>query len=101
MADLVVVFTKAIKSAPTVLIVPLEIGSETDTEVVSIGTSSDETTKVAADGRDIVDILAGADCWIAIGANPTAVEGSGRMMLEGERLQFTVSAGDKVAVIAA
>jgi hypothetical protein len=81
--------------------VPIEVGSNTDTESISVGGSSTAGSKSATAGRPIASLLAEEDCWIMIGSAPTAVAGSGRKMLADERLQFQCAVGEKVAVIQA
>jgi len=101
MADLIITYTGALSDPPRNQIVPLEKGADIETEVEVIGGSSVATTAVATAQRRIASLLAGADCWVMIGLTPVAVAGSGRKMLTGERLQFWLEVGHKVAVIQA
>ena len=103
MADLIITYTRAVSDPPRNQIIPLEVGSDVETEVEVIGGSSVATTAAANAQRRIASLLAGADCWIAIGAAPTAVAAGAtcRKMLAGERLQFLLTPGEKVAVIQA
>ena len=108
MSDLIVSFVR-ISTSQIGLAVPVEVGGSSRTEAIAIGASSERSTYSAASGEAVVDVLAGADCWVEVGANPTAAAvasntagngtGTSRKMLSGERMQFTVAAGDKVAVI--
>lgn len=101
MADLIVTFGRGL-SAP-----PVMDGNPRRTEVVTIGGSAEETTLTATQTENIVDLYAGADCWVEIGAAPEAAvpntdgETSSGFIATGERMQFKISTGEKVSVIAA
>jgi hypothetical protein len=101
MASLTVVFTNAQGDPPRNAIVPLEEGWNTTTEEVTIGVSSARSTNAAAADQRIASLLAGADCWVMVGPTATAIAGSGRKMLAGERMQLLCRIGDKVACIQA
>lgn len=110
MSDLIVSFVRTATSQIGGAL-PVEVGGSARTEAVAIGAASEQTSYSAASGESIVDVLAGADCWVEVGANPTAAAvasntagngtGTSRKIMSGERMQFTVAAGDKVAVIEA
>jgi hypothetical protein len=99
MADLIVTYTTALAAVSRPA--PVESGEDERTETIEIGAESAAGTLTAADGEFIVSLLAEADCWVKIGADPTAVAGSGRKLLEGERAQYSIRPGSRVAVIQA
>ena len=64
------------------------------------------TGTLAVISEQIVELLADADCWVAIGPTPDAgiaTDGTGaaRKLLAGTSYAFSVAEGDKVAVEAA
>lgn len=91
------------------------------TEMVAISGGSLQSSMSANDKDDIVVLRAKADCWVAVGSNPTAagfvaavppagsppdagtpaVIAEAHYMLSGEVLELSVRPGDKVAVITA
>jgi hypothetical protein len=86
---------------------PVAQGSGCRTEVLVIGASSEATDISAAEGEEITELYAEAACWVTIGVAPEAAEAStdgptdARYIEEGGRREFSISAGDKVAVIQA
>lgn len=84
-------------------IAPVAKGANVRTETITM----DGTGALSAEaGEGIVELLADADCWVAIGANPDATiatdgTGAARKLLSGTHYTFHVSTGDTVAVEAA
>jgi hypothetical protein len=100
MAELVITFSKIDSSEG--FDAPLARGSDCRTEVV---TMPDTGTLVAA-GEQAVELLADADCWVAIGPEPDpnlATDGTGvtRKLKAGLPYCYGLRDGDKVAVVAA
>lgn len=101
MANLVVTFRRA-QGTP-----PVMVGRNARTESVAIGGTSAPTTMVCDPSdnnqESIADLYAAAACWVKIGdGTPVATaNGTSAYMAEGERLQFTIVKGDRVAVIQA
>lgn len=100
MATLVVTFTHvyAVRDYDA----PIAKGSAARTETL---TMPDESS-AAEEGELVVELLADADCWVAIGTDPdttAATDGTrqARKLLSGVPYQFSVEAGDKVVVAAA
>lgn len=52
-----------------------------------------------APAAGFVTMRANGDVWVSIGANPTAGPNMGVKLFSGERLEMSVVAGDKIAVI--
>lgn len=101
MATLIVTFTHV--DASRHYDAPLAKGSSARTETITMPATGALT---AAAGEDVVELLADADCWVAIGTAPDsgiASDGTGaaRKLLSGTPYQFHVEPGDKVAVEAA
>jgi hypothetical protein len=74
--------------------------AETDPVVTQM--ICDETGREA---ENIADLVAGADCYVAIGPNPdaevpAAANSASWLMKSGERLQMYIRGGDKVSVVA-
>lgn len=104
MADLIVTFSSVFPAADSQhSYAPVMRGSKARTESLTMNTTASEQTGTAAQSdEDVVDIYAEADCWVAIGADPDPESSDSRwFMVEGDRIQFGVAAGDHVAVIAA
>ena len=89
----------------------LEKGSDVRTEKIAIDTVAETGLLEADQYDDVVSVYAEAAAWFVIGDDDTTtltpgepesdgVSGS-RYIASGERLQFLVSPGEKVAVIAA
>lgn len=81
---------------------PLAKGSAARTETLTMPAES----SAALAGEDVVELLADADCWVAIGSAPDAsiaTDGTGaaRKLLSGTPYQFHVETGDRIAVEAA
>lgn len=104
MADLIVSFARAHGTPPL-----LEANS-IRTEILEIAAAVTEAvvTELAARKTDnCIDLCAGADCWVAIGADPDAGNPSDSQfqssfkMKSGERLQIWAEYPSKVSVVAA
>lgn len=83
---------------------PVMVGSKARTERIVVSSATEGSTAGSlscASDECVVDIYATADCWIQIGASPAAeVEGAtSRFMAAGERAQYWVETGAKVAGI--
>lgn len=107
MANLYLTFTSAFPSPAKARGVPVAVGSSARSETIEIPSASagpETGTLSAASGEDVVELLAEADCWVAIGANPNpdAVSDGAqlaRVVKADLPYQFSVAAGDKVAVV--
>lgn len=82
--------------------IPVAVGSDATTEVLTVGGTSVATTMVATSTHRVFEIDATEECWYAVGPNPVAVadgsNGSRRLPADGWRPVYA-SPGDKVAVI--
>ena len=83
---------------------PVMVGNAARTERIVMASASVGSTPgllACVAGENIVDIYAQADCWIQIAAVPVAeTEGAtSRFMASGERMQFWIETGHKVAGI--
>ncbi|RWO57116.1 hypothetical protein [Mesorhizobium sp.] len=81
---------------------PVAQGSQCRTETIPMPASGD----LVANGEEIVELLADADCWVAIGADPDsslATDGTGtaRKLKADVPYTFGIQDGEKVAVEAA
>lgn len=98
MADLYVTFGRSLGTK-------LEYGSDSRTEVLSIGGGATDGTLTAARSEDVVTLYAGADCWVAIATNPdpeAANAGANRrFMKEGWQRQYGIGPGQRVSVTSA
>lgn len=102
MADLIVTFGR--------IVGPVMGGRNCRTEAMLI-TSPAEVSDMVCDPSDnfnenVADLLAGADCWVEIGASPVAAApgsdpSDSFKMLSGERVQRSIVKGDRVSVISA
>lgn len=114
MADLVVTFCKErslVAHASKEKGFPVAEGSSARSEAVAVGATSVVCGLSAVAGEHFVVLKARAGCWVAIGANPTAeaLDGSASptetgdswYLDAGDRVEFAISPGDKVAVIQA
>ena len=102
MANLYVTFSRV--SGQRYFNAPIADGASARTETIEIPSASDGSaagTLTAAAGETHVEVHAGADCWVAIGATPEAEAGTGdsRFIPSGATREFAVSEGHKVAVI--
>lgn len=71
------------------------------TQVVAIGAASTQSAAVGA-GRNRVVLIPTVDCWIAVGANPTAAKSAGSFFLSAGSQSYPISitAGTtKIAVL--
>lgn len=80
---------------------PLAIGSSASTETIAVGGTSTQGALVADGGTRVLTLLADEACWVEIGANPTAVAGSGWKLNVGDRMNLWLNVGERVAVITA
>lgn len=99
MATLTVTFTRAFQSAFTDQLGGLAVGADTRSEVVTL---PGETTLVAGDSENAVELMASDNCWVAIGPDPDATADSAgtrraRYLVAGVPYQYYISPGDKVA----
>lgn len=104
MADIIVTFSDASRDDD----LPVDSGVGR-TESVAIGGAAAQTTLTAGSKDNIVNILAGANCWVSIGdpnnnalknAVASSTAGSNRRaMSSGQEKQFHVKQGHAVAVI--
>lgn len=101
MANLIVTFTRPAENRTAQSWFPVEQGEAAETEKIEIGASSAAGDLMASAKDFIVRLEAEADCWVTIGADPVAEDGSGRKLPAGTRDQFSCQPGSKVAVIAA
>lgn len=81
---------------------PVSQGSQCRTETITMPASG----ALTANGEEIVEILADADCWVAIGTDPDsslATDGTGtaRKIMADIPYTFGIQDGEKVAVEAA
>ena len=91
-------------SDPQHVYAPVMVGSKARTERIVMSSASVGSTAGSlscASDECIVDIYAQADCWVQVGPTPVAeTEGAtSRFMAAGERAQYWVEAGAKVAGI--
>jgi hypothetical protein len=100
MARLVIEFTSA--SPDPMRINTIERGDRCRLEIIDLATTEDGVSGAAAGEENVIDLFAEAACWVQIGEDPEAVaEGENcRFLNEGERRQFEVSPGQRVAAIA-
>lgn len=101
MATLIVTFSRIDTSAGYVA--PIAQGSNVRTETITMPATG---TLTCSAPEEVVELLADADCWVAIGPTPDstiATDGTGtaRKLLSATPYQFSVQIGDKVAVEAA
>jgi hypothetical protein len=103
MARAIIEFTDAFPDPPKSIVLPIEVGSVVRSEVITIPTATQgsATTLSAAADEAVIDIYVEADCWVAIGSDPTAEanDASSRFMKANERRQFWAATGDKVSVV--
>lgn len=94
MATLIVTYSRIDGSHNYVA--PVAQGSNVRTESITMPATG---TLAAEAPEEIVELLADADCWVAIGAAPDAsVQATSRRLKSGVPYQFHVVAGDKVGV---
>lgn len=109
MADLIVTFGRASGDPPVMY------GSGRRTEVLAIAASATDPVVTAMSSDDspghrsenVVDLYAGADCWVEIGVDPVAAvpdappANKSFFMKSGDRHQAYLRSGEKVSVVAA
>ncbi|AEH88209.1 hypothetical protein [Mesorhizobium opportunistum] len=100
MSTLIVTLSRL--NARRTAVAPVAQGAACRTETVTMPGSGNYT----ADGEEIVELLADADCWVAIGTVPhstilTDGTGSARKLKANVPYQFGIQDGEKVAVEAA
>lgn len=112
MTDAVVIFSKAYarpsfgSAFPNF---PVMMGASARSEAIAIGALSVKSTLDAGSSDEYVTVVAGAACWVAIGPDPTAAAlasggtstGVSWPLAANQIKEFSVSKGDKVAVIQA
>lgn len=76
---------------------PVAMGTGCRTEAITMPDTGD----LAAEDELIIELLADADCWVAIGDTPDADSTDRRKIKAGIPYAFGVRRGDKVAVKAA
>ncbi len=100
MANLIVTFSRA-RDYPGA-IAPVSVGRNSRTEQVAIPLlASGDTvgTLTANSDENLVELVALAPCWVAIGQSPEALAGACRYIPLGVPMAFWVSDGDAVAVL--
>lgn len=97
MANLIVTFTTYAGGAP------VADGNRARTEQITIAGASDPGVLKATLDERIVELYAGADCWIAIGITPVAAAGGvgSRFLKSGSEREYWVEQDEKLAVIQA
>jgi hypothetical protein len=98
---LVVTFTRPVADRGASVGPPVAVGRSARTETISVGGTSAAGALLGTTGDTVVRLRARADCWVAVGMNPTAAADAGWFMDNGEELWLAVRPGDKVAVIEA
>ena len=103
MATLIVTYSSAFPTPPRVATAPVAVGSMARTETITMPAAG---SLAAVAGENIVELLADADCWVAIGSDPDstiATDGTGgaRKLKANLPYSFHVETGDTVAVEAA
>lgn len=67
--------------------------------MTSSGTSAQSTITASSSEGVWVVTAKGGDIWVAFGANPTAAQGAGYLVLAGTTRDFGINAvGDKIAI---
>jgi len=75
-------------------------GSDYVAEVITSSASSQSTTATATLNRNFIRVTpSGGNIYIAIGTSPTAVTGSGIMVVDGTTEVFNLPVGYKIAII--
>lgn len=102
MATLIVTLSRL--NARRTAVAPVAQGSSCRTETITFSTSTNGA--LTADGEEIVELLADADCLVAIGTSPhstllTDGTGTARKLKANIPYQFGIQDGEKVAVEAA
>jgi hypothetical protein len=100
MATLIVTLSRL--NARRLATAPVAQGSGCRTETITMPASG----ALVADGEEIIELLADADCWVAIGETPDsslATDGTGTARKIKADLPYTfgIQDGEKVAVEAA
>jgi hypothetical protein len=114
MTELVVTFSRGKDSPVGARQFPVARGASARTEIIAIAVESVQGILIAQGREEFVVLKAPADCWVAIGSNPVAAAptlpsesesddeptpSGSWYMAEGERLEFYIDEGDRVAVI--
>ena len=99
MATITVTFTRGNMNDVDSDIGSLAVGSAARSEVITL---PDTGNLVAASDENVVELLASADCWAAIGAAPDPADNSAgvrqaHFLKANLPYQYTVTTGDKVA----
>ena len=100
---LIVTYTHAYSQSREAITASLAVGSKARTESLTLSGSSTAGSLVAANIENVCDVYAVEACWIKFGTSPTAtVAGSDmRYLAAGERMQYYVNTGQKIAGILA
>lgn len=77
------------------------VSSGVESEVITSSATSQVTTIVAdEDSRNVCRIVVtGGDVWVKVGPDPEAAAAQDILLLDGTTEYFSVTTGDKVAVI--
>jgi hypothetical protein len=106
MATLVVTFSSAFSNPARAHSVPLATGSMARTEIITLGSASGGGTPgtlLCAANEDVAELVADADCWVAIGdaPNPESTDDDGARLAHYLKAdmpyQYRVAAGQSVA----
>lgn len=76
---------------------PVAQGSGCRTESITMPASGN----LVANGEEIVELLADADCWVAVGTVPDANSADRRKLKADVPYTFGIHDGEKIAVLAA
>lgn len=96
MARLIVEFTDAVREHP------VAYGRKVRCEILDIPESTEgfSSTLAATAGNNIAILYAESDCWIAVGVDPDPEDVTlRRFMAAGERRDFWIDAGERIAVV--
>jgi len=104
MANVKIAFTKAVLKTH---MVPVVQGDSVRSEILATATDSVQSTLQAADGENIMTVIADDDVWVAIGTNPTAANDlatgdehiASHFCKANIQREFWVETGYKIAVI--
>jgi len=98
MATVTVTFTRGNMNDVDADIGSIAIGAAARSEVITLPGTGDLE---AAPEEDVVELLASADCWVAIGGDPDPADNAGvrnaHFLKANLPYQYYVDSGDKVA----
>ncbi len=100
---LTLTFTQVFPKPAAAIMAPLEVGAKARSEQITLGATTLASSASAAADENVLDVYAAEACWIQIGAAPVAAVAGAtcRFVAAGERLQFFVEPGQKLAGILA